>query len=145
MNLKQLLKVIPNRIVAIRDVSDFTYPQIRAFPTFEEPTEFNDLFRNPNCVITDLLFLSDILNDLIPDEGMSLKHKHYEIADWVCGKRNSGDFLRMMDWLSKGYSAVISEVKDCKICKHYKKSNMQYPCSHCCNCYTDKFEEQDGE
>lgn len=145
MNLKQLFKIIPNRIVAIREVENFVYPQIRAFPIYDEPVEFNDLFRNPNCVITDLLFLSDIWNDLIPDKGMSINQKYCKIADWIAGKRNANDFLIMMELLSKGLLAVPYKERDCAKCKHYSKSNQQYPCSHCCNCYTDKFEQTDGE
>lgn len=38
----------------------------------------------------------------------------------------------------------VSDIKDCEKCKHFKISPAQYPCSHCRNCYTDKFELMDG-
>lgn len=36
----------------------------------------------------------------------------------------------------------VSDVKttiDCGECEHFSKSNEQYPCSHCRNCYIDQF------
>lgn len=36
--------------------------------------------------------------------------------------------------------AYVIERADCEKCRHYSKTNSQYPCSHCSNCYTSKFE-----
>lgn len=37
------------------------------------------------------------------------------------------------------------ENKQCEECEHFEKTNTEYPCSHCRNCYTDHFEpKKDG-
>lgn len=35
------------------------------------------------------------------------------------------------------------EIKDCEQCIHFGKHATEYPCSHCRNCYTDKFQPND--
>ena len=35
------------------------------------------------------------------------------------------------------------EIKDCEKCIHFGKHATEYPCSHCRNCYTDKFHPND--
>lgn len=39
--------------------------------------------------------------------------------------------------------ADVVEKKDCEECIHFGKHATQYPCSHCRNCYTDKFQQND--
>ena len=36
-------------------------------------------------------------------------------------------------------SADVQEKKDCEKCIHFGRHATEYPCSHCRNCYTDKF------
>lgn len=36
-------------------------------------------------------------------------------------------------------AAEVEEKKDCNLCIHTDRHATQYPCSHCKNCYTDKF------
>ena len=33
----------------------------------------------------------------------------------------------------------VEERKDCEKCIHFGRHATEYPCSHCRNCYTDKF------
>mgnify|MGYP006378798943 FL=1 len=40
-------------------------------------------------------------------------------------------------------TADVVEVKDCEQCIHFGKHATEYPCSHCRNCYTDKFKPND--
>ena len=37
-------------------------------------------------------------------------------------------------------TADVEENKDCEQCIHFGKHATEYPCSHCRNCYTDKFQ-----
>ena len=37
-------------------------------------------------------------------------------------------------------TADVEEKRDCKKCIHLDKHATEYPCSHCRNCYTDKFQ-----
>lgn len=34
---------------------------------------------------------------------------------------------------------------NCEICQFFHKENDEYPCSHCCHCYTSKFKQIGGE
>ena len=34
----------------------------------------------------------------------------------------------------------VEEKKDCEKCIHFSRHATEYPCSHCRNCYTDKFQ-----
>lgn len=36
-------------------------------------------------------------------------------------------------------TADVVEVKDCNLCVFNSRHATEYPCSHCKNCYTDKF------
>lgn len=40
-------------------------------------------------------------------------------------------------------TADVEEKKDCEKCIHFGKHATEYPCSHCRNCYTDKFQPND--
>ena len=46
----------------------------------------------------------------------------------------------VLDIISEQPTADVIEKVDCEKCRHYSKTNSQYPCSHCSNCYTSKFE-----
>ena len=37
-------------------------------------------------------------------------------------------------------AADVQEKKDCEKCIHFGRHATEYPCSHCRNCYTDKFQ-----
>lgn len=37
----------------------------------------------------------------------------------------------------------VVEVRDCEQCIHFSKRATEYPCSHCRNCYPDKFQPND--
>jgi len=41
----------------------------------------------------------------------------------------------------------VKAVRNCEECEHFSKSNEQYPCSHCRNCYIDQFrsKRKDGK
>ncbi len=36
-------------------------------------------------------------------------------------------------------TADVAEVKDCNLCVYNHRHATEYPCSHCKNCYKDKF------
>ena len=40
-------------------------------------------------------------------------------------------------------TADVEEKKDCEKCIYFGKHATEYPCSHCRNCYTDKFQPND--
>lgn len=46
--------------------------------------------------------------------------------------------------ISEAPAADVVEIKDCTQCEHFTKHAGQYPCSHCRNCYTDKFKPKEG-
>ena len=50
---------------------------------------------------------------------------------------------RILDDVIETPTADVVEVKDCEQCIHYGKHVTEYPCSHCRNCYTDKFQPND--
>ena len=45
--------------------------------------------------------------------------------------------------ITKQPTADVEENKDCEQCIHFGKHATEYPCSHCRNCYTDKFQPND--
>lgn len=45
--------------------------------------------------------------------------------------------------ITKQPTADVVEVKYCERCIHFGKHATEYPCSHCRNCYTDKFQPND--
>ena len=51
-------------------------------------------------------------------------------------------FIKVVEQVIKDTpTADVVEVKDCEQCIHFGKSAIQqYPCSHCRNYYTDKFQ-----
>ena len=46
-------------------------------------------------------------------------------------------------FLNEVEDADVEENKDCKKCIHFDKHVTEYPCSHCRNCHTDKFQPND--
>ena len=46
-------------------------------------------------------------------------------------------------FLNEVEDADVEENKDCEKCIHFGKHATEYPCSHCRNCYTDKFQPND--
>ena len=46
-------------------------------------------------------------------------------------------------FLNEVEDADVEENKDCEKCIHFGKRATKYPCSHCRNCYTDKFQPND--
>lgn len=50
-----------------------------------------------------------------------------------------------IDYVNLVPAADVVEKKDCEQCKYLHKSPWEYPCSHCRNCYTDKFKPKDGQ
>lgn len=45
--------------------------------------------------------------------------------------------------ITKQPAVDVEENKDCEKCIHFGKHATEYPCSHCRNCYTDKFQPND--
>ena len=45
--------------------------------------------------------------------------------------------------MTRYIDADVEENKDCEKCIHFGKHVTEYPCSHCRNCYTDKFQPND--
>ena len=46
-------------------------------------------------------------------------------------------------FLNEVADADVEENKECKKCIYVDKHATEYPCSHCRNCYTDKFQPND--
>ena len=46
----------------------------------------------------------------------------------------------VMEEIDKLPIADVQEKKDCEKCIHFDRQATEYPCSHCRNCYTDKFQ-----
>ncbi len=42
-------------------------------------------------------------------------------------------------------TADVVEIRDCEQCEFFSKPHDEYPCSHCKNCYVDKFKPKGGE
>lgn len=51
--------------------------------------------------------------------------------------------LYVAKWLNLLPTVDVEEKKDCEKCIHFGKYATEYPCSHCRNCYTDKFQPND--
>lgn len=45
--------------------------------------------------------------------------------------------------INETFTADVEEKRECEKCVHFLKDVTQYPCSHCRNCYTDKFQPND--
>ena len=85
-------------------------------------------------------------------------HKINEIIDHVNGLENKttvtdADLLKEFDFElelkvtpkeTKSENDTDTEAP-CDRCKHSIKAPSQYPCSHCSNCYTNKFELDEGK
>lgn len=52
---------------------------------------------------------------------------------------------RIEDDIVKLPTVDAVEIVRCEECKYSEKHATQYPCSHCKNCYTDKFERRDKD
>ena len=51
---------------------------------------------------------------------------------------------KVLKSIKENYEELIKlKGKDCEKCIHFGKHATQYPCSHCRNCYTDKFQPND--
>ena len=46
----------------------------------------------------------------------------------------------VMEAIDKLPITDVQEKKDCEKCIHFGRHATEYPCSHCRNCYTDKFQ-----
>lgn len=57
---------------------------------------------------------------------------------------NMGGANTLKQLIDKQPTADVVEVRNCEQCEHFVKHATQYPCSHCRNCYTDKFKEKGG-
>ena len=56
-------------------------------------------------------------------------------------KKGFLDFAEtLINTLEKINKLDLDEETPCDRCKHFLKEATQYPCSHCRNCYTNKFE-----
>ena len=53
------------------------------------------------------------------------------------------DIKTATDFLNEVADADVEENKDCEKCIHFNKHVTEYPCSHCRNCYTYKFQPND--
>lgn len=51
---------------------------------------------------------------------------------------------KVLKSIKENYEELIKlKNTDCEKCIHFGKHATQYPCSHCRNCYTDKFQPND--
>lgn len=63
-------------------------------------------------------------------------------ADIISEKLNI-PLVDLVDVFAEVPTAEVEEKKDCEKCIHFGKHATEYPCSHCRNCYTDKFQSND--
>ncbi len=68
-----------------------------------------------------------------------------KFAEKICNfQAIDEDCANKMIWLLRTFPAEnVEEKKDCEKCIHFGKHATEYPCSHCRNCYTDKFQPND--
>ena len=56
---------------------------------------------------------------------------------------------KVIDRIENALTADVVEKRDCDLCIFNSRHATEYPCSHCKNCYTDKFkpceERRDAE
>lgn len=51
---------------------------------------------------------------------------------------------KVLKSIKENYEELIKlKSKDCEKCIHFGKHATEYPCSHCRNCYIDKFQPND--
>ena len=60
-----------------------------------------------------------------------------------------GDYITIWDCKCSEFGRQtvmdVVEKRNCEKCIHFGKHATEYPCSHCRNCYTDKFQPiEDG-
>ena len=61
-------------------------------------------------------------------------------------KKGFFDFAEsLINVLEKTGGSDTDEDTPCDRCKHFLKKNTQYPCRFCVNCYTSKFELDEGK
>ena len=66
---------------------------------------------------------------------------YYEVCkDYLINCAEHGEAERINNPCTKFKNkADYVEVKDCNLCVFNSRHATEYPCSHCKNCYTDKF------
>ena len=63
------------------------------------------------------------------------------ITIWDCKCSEFGrQTVMAVDDLKYLPTADVVEKRDCEKCINFGKHATEYPCSHCRNCYTDKFQ-----
>ena len=68
-----------------------------------------------------------------------------KFAEKICNfQAIDEDCVNKMIWILRTFPTEnVEEKKDCEKCIHFGKHATEYPCSHCRNCYTDKFQPND--
>lgn len=57
----------------------------------------------------------------------------------IISKKLNIPLCDLVDIFAEIPSADVEQKKDCEMCVNFGKHATEYPCSHCRNCYTDKF------
>lgn len=72
-----------------------------------------------------------------------MAEKYVKLDDIIETLENEWGYEGMREDLYNLPTADVQEKKDCEKCIHFGKHATEYPCSHCRNCYTDKFQPND--
>lgn len=74
------------------------------------------------------------------DKMLKYLEKNNTADEWIVCQYNA-DWI--YSFIENQPTADVKENKDCEKCIHFGRHATEYPCSHCRNCYTDKFQPND--
>lgn len=92
------------------------------------------------------MFPNEVLIDKIEKEKLvELATEANKILEkYVASAIQDKMFVKLVKQVIEDTPTVdVVEVRDCEQCIHFGKHATEYPCSHCRNCYTDKFQPND--
>lgn len=80
-----------------------------------------------------------VLEESMTKIAKKVGEENPSVQGYLLAKNHAIDYINLIP------AADVVEKKDCGQCKYFQKSPWEYPCSHCRNCYTDKFKPKDGQ
>ena len=126
-------------------------PKFRQLP-INYPVNVKCLFYMPTKAKCDLTNLLESIDDVMVKAGV-LADDNYTIIESHDGSRvlydkdNPRTEVEITRIEEPGDMEKLKNCTkcDCTKCRHFEKESGQYPCSHCRNCYINKFQSKEGD
>ena len=98
MNKEHIFNIMKHRMICREPTWNPVKPRI-AVQVNDKQYEYDLLFCRPDKIYDDLNFLASIWWDLLPEKDMTVGQKQYEIAQYLVGKRNTLEFIELIQGL----------------------------------------------